>query len=56
MKLRTSHHYVKGIHNYSNKGPGPVQRGDNYKNVNISWGHIKIFLSRTSMPENLKFT
>jgi hypothetical protein len=30
----------------SNKGPGPLQRGDNHKNVKLRWGHLKIF-SRT---------
>jgi hypothetical protein len=30
---------VKGIQNNSNKGPGPLQRGDNYKNAKIWMGH-----------------
>jgi hypothetical protein len=25
--------WVKGILDYSNKGPGPPKRGDNYKNA-----------------------
>jgi hypothetical protein len=33
-----------------NKGPGPLQRGDNHKNVKIGWGHLKIFFSRTTGP------
>jgi hypothetical protein len=33
IKLNTNHAWVKGILNCSNKGPGPFQRGDNYKNV-----------------------
>jgi hypothetical protein len=41
---------VKGIQVYSNKGPGPLQRGDNYKNVKMGSGHLKIFFSRTSGP------
>jgi hypothetical protein len=41
---------VKGIQVCSNKGPGPLQRGDNHKNVNIGWGHLKIFFSRTTGP------
>jgi hypothetical protein len=35
---------------YSNKGPGPLQRGDNHKNVRIGWGHLKTFFSRTTSP------
>jgi hypothetical protein len=31
------------------KGPGPLQRGDNHKNVKMVWGHLKIF-SRTTGP------
>jgi hypothetical protein len=40
---------VKGIQVCSNKGPGPLQRGDNHKNVKIGWSHLKIF-SRTTGP------
>jgi hypothetical protein len=32
IKLGTNHLWVKGILNYSNKGPGPLQRGDDCKN------------------------
>jgi hypothetical protein len=46
---------VKGIQVCSNEGPGPLQRGDDYKNVIMGWGHLKIF-SRTTGPEKLKFT
>jgi hypothetical protein len=35
MKLGTNHSWVKEIQNFSNKGPGPVQRGDIYKNAKI---------------------
>jgi hypothetical protein len=28
---------VEGIEVCSNKGPGPLQRGDNYKNVRMGW-------------------
>jgi hypothetical protein len=31
------------------KGPGPLQRGDNHRNVKIGWGLLKIF-SRTTGP------
>jgi hypothetical protein len=32
IKLGANHPWVKGILNCSNEGPGPLQRGDNYKN------------------------
>jgi hypothetical protein len=51
IKLGINHPWVKGILNCSNKGPGPLQRGDNHKNAKIGWGHIKIFFSRTTEPE-----
>jgi hypothetical protein len=43
---------VKGIVICSNKGPGPLQRGDNplKKMQKRGWGHLKIF-SRTTEPE-----
>jgi hypothetical protein len=41
---------MKGIQVYSNIGPGPLQRGDNHKNVKMRWGHLKIFFSRTTGP------
>jgi hypothetical protein len=44
-----------GILNCSNKGQGPLQRGDNYKNVKIGLGAIKIF-SRTTEPGKVIFT
>jgi hypothetical protein len=40
---------VKGIELCSNKGPGPLLRGDNHKNVKMGWGHLKIFF-RTTEP------
>jgi hypothetical protein len=43
------------ILNYSNKGPGLLQRGDNHKNIKMGWGHLEIF-SRISYPEELIFT
>jgi hypothetical protein len=30
--------------------------GDNYKNVKMGWGHLRIFFSRITRPEKLKFT
>jgi hypothetical protein len=41
---------VKGIQVCSNKGPGPLLRGDNHKNVKMGWGLLKIFFSRTNGP------
>jgi hypothetical protein len=32
IKLGINHPWAKGILNCSNKGPGPLQREDNYKN------------------------
>jgi hypothetical protein len=48
--------WVKGIQFYSNKGPDPLQRGDNHKNVKMGWGHLKILFLRTMKPEKLNFT
>jgi hypothetical protein len=42
--------WVQGIHVCSNKGPGPLQRGDNHKNAKMGWGYFKIFFSRTTGP------
>jgi hypothetical protein len=33
IKLYTNYFWMKGIHVCSNKGPDPLQRGDNHKNV-----------------------
>jgi hypothetical protein len=41
---------VKGIQVCSNKGPDPLQRGDNHKNVKMGQGLLKIFFSRTTGP------
>jgi hypothetical protein len=35
---------MKGIQVYQNKGPIPLQRGDNHKNVKMGWGHLKILV------------
>jgi hypothetical protein len=42
---------VKGINVCSNKGSGPCQNGDNYKNINMGWGNLKKFFSRITGPE-----
>jgi hypothetical protein len=47
---------VKGIQVCSNKGPSHLQRRDNYKNIKMGWGHLKVFFSRIMGPEKLKFT
>jgi hypothetical protein len=49
IKLGINHHWVQGILNCSNKGPGPLQRGDNLKNAKMGWVRLKIF-SRTTEP------
>jgi hypothetical protein len=46
---------MKGIQICSIKGPGPLQRGDNHKNVKMRWGHLKILLLRTMKPKKAKF-
>jgi hypothetical protein len=53
-QLCTNYPWVKRIQVCSNKGPGPLQRGDNHKNVKMRWGRLKIL--RTMKPEKLKFT
>jgi hypothetical protein len=51
IKLGINHSWVKGILSCSNKGPGPLQRGDNLKNAKMEWVHLKIFFSRATEPE-----
>jgi hypothetical protein len=50
IKLGTNYPWVKEIQVCSNKGPGLLQRGDNHKNVNMGWVHLKIFYSRITWP------
>jgi hypothetical protein len=40
---------MKEVRVCSNKETGPLQRGDNHKNVNMGLGHLKIFF-RTTGP------
>jgi hypothetical protein len=47
IKLGTNHPWVKGILNSSNKGRGPLQRGDNYKMLKWGGGHLNIFFRTT---------
>jgi hypothetical protein len=53
IKLGTNYPWIKGILNCSYQGPGPLQRGDNYKNAKMGCGHLKIIFSRTTEPEEL---
>jgi hypothetical protein len=47
---------VKEIQVSSIKGPGPLERGDNHKNVKIGWGPLKIlFLLKGFLPRCLIF-
>jgi hypothetical protein len=41
--------WVNGIQVCSIKGPCPLSRGDNHKNIKLLWSHLKIF-SRTTGP------
>jgi hypothetical protein len=50
IKLGINHPWVQGILNCSNKGPGPLKRGDNHNNAKIGWVYLKIFF-RTTEPE-----
>jgi hypothetical protein len=45
---------VKVIQVCSNKGSGPLQRGDNHKKVKMGWGHLKILFSRTTGPIQIR--
>jgi hypothetical protein len=49
IKLSTNNFWIKEIIKLSNKGPDPLQREDNHKNVKMGWVHFKIF-SRTTGP------
>jgi hypothetical protein len=39
IKLGRNHPWMKEILDYTNKGPGPLRRGDNNKNTKIWRGH-----------------
>jgi hypothetical protein len=54
--LGTNYPLVKRIQVCSNKGSGPLQTGDNNRNVRKGWGHLKILFLRTMKPEKLNFT
>ena len=40
----------RGIQVWTNEGPHPFPRGDNYQIVIIHWQNLKIFISRTTWP------
>jgi hypothetical protein len=46
IKLDTNHPWVKGILIFSNKRPGPLQRGNNHKKYKIGVGSLK------NLPQN----
>jgi hypothetical protein len=57
IKFGTNHPWVKGIQRCSNKGPWTVLfKGNTHKNAKMGQSHIEIFFSRTTRPENLRFT
>jgi hypothetical protein len=43
IKLNLNYLLVKGIQICTNRGPGPLERGGNHKNVKMGWGHLRIF-------------
>jgi hypothetical protein len=47
--------WVKGIQVCSVKGPGPLQRGDDHKNVKMGWGHLKVLFFTTLKSEKAEF-
>jgi hypothetical protein len=44
IKLDTNHPWIKGILNCSNKGPGSLERGDNYQKCKNGVGSFKNLL------------
>ena len=49
-KLGTQHPWVKGTKFYSNEGPCPISRGDNYEIAKNTLKKLKIFFSLTTGP------
>ena len=56
INFGTNYPLVKIIQVCSNIGAGPLQKGDNHRNVRKEWGHLKILFVRTMKPEMLNFT
>jgi hypothetical protein len=50
IKLRTNYPWVKRIKVCSNKGPGPFQRGNNYKICQYGMRSLKSFLLKDCWP------
>ena len=46
---------LKDLRIFMHTTPGPLLRGDNYKNVKMGWGHKKFFFSRIAGLGKLKF-
>jgi hypothetical protein len=46
---------VKEIQVCSFKGPGPLQRGDNHKNVKMGWGPLKILFLKNYEARKAEF-
>jgi hypothetical protein len=55
FKVGAHHTWAKGSQVSSNKRPGPLQRENNHKHAKIGCGHLKIFCSRTTGLEKLRF-
>jgi hypothetical protein len=56
IKLGTNYPWMKRIQICLNKGPGPLQPGDNHRNLRKGWCHLEILFLRTMKPEKLNFT
>jgi hypothetical protein len=56
IKLHTNYSLVKEFQVHSHKEPRFLHRGDNHKNAKIRLVHSRIFYSRTTKPEKLRFT
>jgi hypothetical protein len=54
-RFGTNHSWVDEIQGCLNKGDSASPRGDNSKRVKIHWKYLKIFFSRTSRPNSIKF-
>ena len=52
IKLGANYLLVKRIQVSSNKGPGPLQRGDNHKNLKMGLGNLNIFSRTTGLILN----
>jgi hypothetical protein len=55
IKFGTNYPLVKGIQVCSIERPGPLQRGDNHKNVKMGWGHFKILFLKNYEASKAEF-